>query len=117
MLQDTRFWSNKGHYKPHPSTFNIKEPKVRQQIEYSNECGVWAVQWMMQSCLFKVFMLETRMNLALDLVRGRHNLIARAVAHKAMADWDRNMSRSMRRHNGNNAPAPSGPSLSGSLTF
>ncbi|KAL4301515.1 hypothetical protein AHAS_Ahas17G0308600 [Arachis hypogaea] len=122
MLQDTRFWSDKGHYKPHPSTFDLDEPEVGHQIEGSNDCGVWVVQWMMQSWVFRDFMLEdvtsqTRMRLALDLVMGRHNPIAREVGRRAMADWDRNMSRSKRRHNGNNTPADAGPSRSGSLTF
>ncbi|XLU25420.1 hypothetical protein S245_061486, partial [Arachis hypogaea] len=58
MLQDTRFWSDKGHYKPHPSTFDLDEPEVGHQIEGSNDCGVWVVQWMMQSWVFRDFMLE-----------------------------------------------------------
>ncbi|KAL4343607.1 hypothetical protein AHAS_Ahas11G0095300 [Arachis hypogaea] len=92
MLQDTRFLSDKGHYKPYLSTFDIEAPEVRQQIEYS-------------------------MRLALDLVMGRHNSIACEVAYKAMTNWDRNMSLSKRCCNSNNAPAPSSPSPSCSLTF
>ncbi|XLR59238.1 hypothetical protein HN51_013596 [Arachis hypogaea] len=121
-IAQMKYVSDKGHYKPHPSTFDLDEPEVGHQIEGSNDCGVWVVQWMMQSWVFRDFMLEdvtnqTRMWLALDLVMGRHNPIAREVGRKAMADWDRNMSRSKRRHNGNNAPADAGPSRSGSLTF
>ncbi|KAL4389396.1 hypothetical protein AHAS_Ahas03G0040900 [Arachis hypogaea] len=53
---------------------------------------------------------QTRMQLAHDLVMGRHNPIACEVGRRAMVDWDRNMSRFKRRHNGNNAPADAGPS-------
>ncbi|XLR56894.1 hypothetical protein S83_007566, partial [Arachis hypogaea] len=49
---------DKGHYKPHPSTFNIDELEVGHQMEGSNDCGVWVVQWMMQSWVFRDFMHE-----------------------------------------------------------
>ncbi|KAL4389395.1 hypothetical protein AHAS_Ahas03G0040800 [Arachis hypogaea] len=35
ILQDTRFWSNKGHYKPHPSSFDLDKSEVGHQIEGS----------------------------------------------------------------------------------
>ncbi|XLT85847.1 hypothetical protein HN873_007600, partial [Arachis hypogaea] len=113
---------DKGHYKPHPSTFNIDELEVGHQMEGSNDCGVWVVQWMMQSWVFRDFMHEdvtnqTRMWLALDLFMGRHNPIAHEVARRAMADWERYMSHSKRRHNGNHAPADASPSSSDILTF
>ncbi|KAL4390281.1 hypothetical protein AHAS_Ahas03G0129400 [Arachis hypogaea] len=60
---------------------------------------------------------QTRMWLALDLFMGRHNPIAHEVARRAMADWERYMSHSKRRHNGNHAPADASPSSSDILTF
>ncbi|MED6195615.1 hypothetical protein PIB30_039587 [Stylosanthes scabra] len=80
MLEDERFWIKKEHIKPHPSC---------------NDCGVWVIQWMMQPSYWEEFNMEvniqTRMRLALDLVMGPHNSLARKVMRDATLEWDRRM--------------------------
>ncbi|MED6182101.1 hypothetical protein PIB30_025480 [Stylosanthes scabra] len=88
MLDDKRFWKSSDFLKPSPSAFEIEKPPSGQQHPLSNNCGVWVCRRMMQSWIYRDYILETRTCLAVDLVRGRHNLIGPAIRHKAIAEWD-----------------------------
>ncbi|XLU99168.1 hypothetical protein S245_013508 [Arachis hypogaea] len=102
MLEEKRFWKKEDHYKPHPSTFDVTEPLVGQQADQSNDYGVWVCQWMMLNWIWENVELEdvndhTRMRLALELVMGPYNPIARDVGRRAVRYWDNQMQMSTKK--------------------
>ncbi|XLT26100.1 hypothetical protein HN873_057392 [Arachis hypogaea] len=122
MFEDNRFWKKGDHYQPHPSSFEVVEPEVGQQGELSNDCGVWVCHWMMHAWLWEDFVVEpmndqTRMRLALDLVMGDYNPLAREVSRRAVKEWDRHMAKSFGKEKRAKKPIMDAVSPSQSLTI
>ncbi|MED6131429.1 hypothetical protein PIB30_009910 [Stylosanthes scabra] len=96
MLADPKFYDNKEKKPPKLSDFSLWEPRISQQRDRFNDCGVWVCQWMQMWHLWKHFDLpgicaNSRMTLAMDLVMDKTNSLSEEICEKAVTYWDNKM--------------------------
>ncbi|KAL4276513.1 hypothetical protein AHAS_Ahas20G0214700 [Arachis hypogaea] len=94
LLCDDFFYEGTPNEMHKPSTYEIVEPEIGQQVDGSNDCGVWVTQWMIQSHLWSNYDLpvvneHTRMRLVVDIVLGRHNPYRVEIGRRAVEYWDK----------------------------
>ncbi|MED6119697.1 hypothetical protein PIB30_013813 [Stylosanthes scabra] len=90
MLVRTRsFWKNKDAHPPLISEFDPEEAITGQQDPGSMDCGVWVCQWMLSRHKWLDYDIEpidasTRMRIAMQLVSGSYNSLAKTITEKAV---------------------------------
>ncbi|KAJ1396597.1 Ulp1 protease family, C-terminal catalytic domain [Sesbania bispinosa] len=94
MLLHESFYRFHTTTKPIISDFEIVEPEgVGQQVEGSNDCGIWVALWMMQCNFTNKYNItvteSSRMQLALDLVLKNYNTKNEEVKKLAFGNLDK----------------------------
>ncbi|MED6200251.1 hypothetical protein PIB30_083282 [Stylosanthes scabra] len=92
ILQDRHFFVHSITTKPKLSEYEFIEDNPPQQDEGSNDGGVWVAQWLEHSNMWDNYVTEvtdrTRMQIAIELVMGKHNPKADKVCSLAIRTWD-----------------------------